>query len=420
MKEEAKGLLSLFRDDYGLGVEEFIIPANERATISFNAFLPAQIIKHEDEKGDNKLLILYYGGHGHWDRRSNKHYWKPVQDRSHTLSDVSMPLTTMRENLQLVTCDLLLLFDCCYSLAMMGEDFVGKRRAWLLAAAGNVERASGTPGNTWTAAITKELKQLKDSGGVSASQLNDILTRSEKVLRTYKLTATPFIRCYSAPSFLSDIFIEVIEKQSKGNEVSGGTKQPEKLQTDARMLIKIAFRNPADELKQSLWEYWFATRPPNFSEVEFAILKQIEVVDLFQANSCVLLVTMPVSLWAFFPPHPAYDCIDMVRSRKDLFLDRPGDAQTGQQSLNTVLARSQGLEENVINPTSGERWRLDSGREKRKDTTPKRTLHFQWRSRPGGKESSLSRSFFQNPSPGEVPDLIESRIGKSNWILQFT
>lgn len=324
MKEEAKGLMRLFRDDYGFGVEEFIIPANERATISFNAFLPAQIIKHEDEEGGNKLLILYYGGHGHWDRHSNKHYWKPVQDRSHALSDVSMPLRTMRDNLQLVNCDLLLLFDCCYSLAMMGEDFVGKRRAWLLAAAGNVEKASGTPGKTWTAAITKELEQLKDSGGVSASQLNDILTRSEKMLRTYKLTATPFIRRYSAPSFLSDISIEVIKKQSSGNDVSGVIKQPEKLQTDARMLIKIAFRNPADELKRSLWEYWFATRPPNFSEVEFAILKQIEIVDLFETNSCVLLVTMPVSLWAFFPPHPAYDCIDMVRSRKNLLLDGPG------------------------------------------------------------------------------------------------
>lgn len=92
---------------------------------------------------------------------------------------------------------------------MMGDDFACKRRTWLLAAAGNVEKAGGTPGKTWTTAITKELEELKDSGGVSVSQLHDILVRYDKMQGTYKLSTTPQIRRWSAPSYLSDILIEV-------------------------------------------------------------------------------------------------------------------------------------------------------------------------------------------------------------------
>ncbi|KAF6225630.1 hypothetical protein HO133_009630 [Letharia lupina] len=321
MKKEAKGLMNIFHDGYGFAVEEFIIPANEKADSKFMLFLIAEIVKIGDEDGENKLLILYYGGHGEWDKEHNTHLWKPVREKNHRLSEVSIPLEGVRCILKTAGCDLLLLLDCCFSLAMMGDDFACKRRTWLLAAAGNVEKAGGTPGKTWTAAITHELKGLKDSGGVSVSQLHDILVRYDKMQGQHKLSATPHIRRWSAPSWPSDIFIEVHKEQSEGRGVPNVTKQPQKLQTDARMLIKIAFRNPADELKRSLWEYWFRGCPPNFSDVELAISKQIEVVHLFEANSCLLLVTMPCSLWAFFPPHPAYDCIGMVRAPDDIVTD---------------------------------------------------------------------------------------------------
>lgn len=199
-------------------------------------------------------------------------------------------------------------------------------------------------------------------------------------------------------------------------------KQSQKLQTDVRMLIKIAFRNPAEELKQSLWEYWFRSCPPNFSDVELAIWKQIDVVHLFEANSCLLLVTMSVSLWAFFSPHPAYDCIGMVRARKDLCLDGLGDIQIGQQSVNAPAIRIPKIGENVVNPISEERRRIGSGQGgKRMDTKSESTLQFQWQSPKGDKGSSIRQSFQKPTSPKEVTDFVPSRARKNAFDnLQLT
>lgn len=205
-------MINLFRDGYGFNVEEFIIPANDEANVDFNAFLAPEIARIGNKDGKDNLLILYYGGHGVWDKEHNIHLWKPIRDKNHKLFKVSISSADGRCLLKAAGCDLLLLFDCCFSLAMIGDDFACKRRTWLLAAAGNVEKANNIPGKTWTTAITKELEVLKDSGGVSVCQLHDIIVRYDKILETYKLSATSQIRRWSALSCLSDIFIEIHKK----------------------------------------------------------------------------------------------------------------------------------------------------------------------------------------------------------------
>lgn len=212
MKEEVKDLINLFRDGYGFNVEEFIIPANDEANVDFNAFLAPEIARIGNKDGKDNLLILYYGGHGVWDKEHNIHLWKPIRDKNHKLFKVSISSADGRCLLKAAGCDLLLLFDCCFSLTMIGDDFACKRRTWLLAAAGNVEKTNNIPGKTWTTAITKELKVLKDSGSMSVCQLHDIIVRYDKILKTYKLSATSQIRRWSALSCLSDIFIEIHKK----------------------------------------------------------------------------------------------------------------------------------------------------------------------------------------------------------------
>lgn len=327
MGKDVEKLRGLFHEGYGFEAESWQISV-ENPVIDLSHFLLSQIcsLHHLDE---HVLLIIYYGGHGYWDKRKNKHYWKPVIDTDHRLTDVSMDTTILRSILEETCCDLLLLFDCCYSLGMMGDEFVGNRRNWLLAAAGNVEKAGGTTGQTWTAAITQELEHTKHSGGISASRLNDTLTRYDKMQESYQLSATPQIRRYSAPSYPGDIDIKVRKEQEGGICLQALVKQPEKLHTDARMLFNIAFKNPTDELRQEVRKFWSQSGPPNFNEVELAVWKQIQVVDVFQTDSSLLLVTLPVSLWAFFPRHSAYECIDMVRSQETMYSNWLGQLQDG-------------------------------------------------------------------------------------------
>jgi len=106
------------------------------------------------------------------------------------------------------------------------------------------------------------------------------------------------------------------------------------LQTDARILIKIAFKNPTDELRQEVRKFWSQSGPPNFNEVELAVWKQIQVVEVFQTNSSLLLATLPISLWAFFPRHSAYECIDMVRSQETMYSNWLGQLQDGDELRN--------------------------------------------------------------------------------------
>ncbi|KAK0508616.1 hypothetical protein JMJ35_008892 [Cladonia borealis] len=296
----------------------------------------------------SSLLILYYGGHGFVDGADR--LWKPTKS-----SQKRLFWSNCQSSMYFLNCDILYLFDCCCSLAMVETPETKlhhRRRCEILCSSGLKQEGGALNKIMFTNALVELLENKKDDildrkaaiGGLTFSDICTIMTRQD--IRNTLLAEPRWQVVAPNPAFRGKITlakkrlgIDTITPQPRGDDSDSGYKsQIESYSqlSDTRILIKIRLTNPAEGLSSNDWLKWFEDRPHNVAHIDIAVLKKIEWVGIFGADSSLALITVPMWLWQNMEQDPACESLGIVRSNN--LLRRPPDEIPSGLSVNLDAA----------------------------------------------------------------------------------
>ncbi|KAH8728868.1 hypothetical protein GQ44DRAFT_701221 [Phaeosphaeriaceae sp. PMI808] len=313
----AKEVGKVFNERYGFEIQPCIIGSETPAD---DLGLAIRQVRQKVNKPDqDNLFVLYYIGHG--TRAGGKTMWHATGQKDSPRLDWSEE----QASIHTAQCDMLLIFDCCYALSMVDQEQPFKKRCEILGAAGITERAGGDSDNSFTSALLHVLNSLREPT-LSIYQLHNQLTTT-KILKDFKLVATPGYKSFSKRG-LSGLRLGPIpvsgEAQSNAKpRVDSVAKSVHSMQemgtfTNARMLVAIRFLNPGEKPIQKEFEDWVRRRPHNIGDMSFSVesLVQSEVKSEsgYESDSGLLLVSMPLWLWAHLPSSMAIQSVGVIRS----------------------------------------------------------------------------------------------------------
>lgn len=289
----------------------------------------------DQDKETSNLLILYYGGHGIVDGRNR--WWSPTKN-----SGKRLLWSKYQPRMYDLNCDILYLFDCCYSLAMVETASMSsehRQRCEILCSSGLKEQSGAQNKTLFTEALRQLLAKKRDDvlDGVDAigglTFQNICLTMTGEETRRNLLAEPRWQVVAPNPTVPGKITLamekagtEAITPQPQRHDSdSGYGSQIESFSqlSDTRILIKIRLTNPAESLSSDDWLKWFEHRPHNVAHVEIAVLKKIEWVGVFESDSSLALITVPLWLWQNMEQDPACESLGIVRSNN--LVRRPPD-----------------------------------------------------------------------------------------------
>lgn len=295
-------------------------------------------------KETSSLFILYYGGHGVVDRAD--HLWKPTKS-----SGKSLFWSNYQSQMYGLNCDILYLFDCCYSLAMVETPLTKshhRRRCEILCSSGLKEPSGAQNRTLFTEALVKLLKKkrvdiLDGKAAIGGLTFADIcFTMTGQEIRNDLIAEPRWQVVAPNPAFRGKITlakkgveIETITPHAPGDDSDSGyesQKGSRSQLSNARILIKIRLRDPAEALSSDDWLKWFEDRPHNVAHVDIAVVKKIEWVGVFESDSSLALITVPMWLWHSMEQDPACESLGLVRSKN--LLRRPPDEIASVVSAN--------------------------------------------------------------------------------------
>jgi hypothetical protein len=349
------------------------------------------VLKISDKKRQN-LFIIYYGGHG-VQNNDGKCFWTP--NEKVPKGSPIVECARFQNYLAKADCDILFLFDCCFATAMIHEGHQWKRRCEILGAAGPVNKAGGKAAESFTAALTTELRQLK-SNGISVLQLYANVTSKEKIAH-YKLKTTPAYRKFWIAPDLANIFLGPVKPKDSSlssdqpgqgamvtadNLSTGGssvTLRDLSTSTEARILFSLKFRNPAEKPVAKEILQWLENKPHD-AQIEVAVYRELAFHGLFESDSGLALMSMPIWLWASLPPNTAFQYVGVVRSDNLLSLEqfqapKPVPEKISQRpSLDSINHgwRTQGRGEASGQATRGRRSMSNSNKSSSRSPSPPR------------------------------------------------
>lgn len=303
------------------------------------------------DKETSSLLILYYGGHGVVDRGDR--WWSPTKS-----SGKRLLWSKYQPRMYDLNCEILYLFDCCYSLAMVetaSTNSQHRRRCEILCSSGLKEPSGAQNKTLFTEALRQLLATKRDNvldgteaiGGLTFENICITMTGEET---RRNLIAEPRWQVVAPnPAHRGKI---TFTKKGAGAEAlppppqrhdsdSGYESQIESFSqlSDTWILIKIRLTNPAEGLSSNDWLKWFEDRPHNVAHVDIAVLKKIEWVGVFESDSSLALVTVPLWLWQNMERDPACESLGTVRS-KNLLRKPPAEIASALPSDPDVPADS--------------------------------------------------------------------------------
>ncbi|KAK6382986.1 hypothetical protein LTS17_003656 [Exophiala oligosperma] len=347
LRKHADELGAVFKD-YNYKVETHILdnhPDSKKANVDiYNEFKDKldEAIRIVSKQDESNLLILYYVGHGGTldgkkpGDTAAPYVWQPTQSSpTHRLQ-----FRQCQPILMNMRADVLFIFDCCYALAMIqeGEYEIWNQRSEILGASSALEEASAMRKSSFTAALAEELRKRARQSGQGANWYYTLLTSTEKT-RHYKLVQAPLWRRYSGPSFRTGIFLQDMNWKSSpqtgataagadtdsglGSSTASITSQARLWQdtinnltdlSDVRVLIKIRLRNPAEQLLDADWMDMFEHRPSNIASIEVNVASKVVCHGIFESDSSILLVTVPIWLWQTVQHNTSYENLGVVHS----------------------------------------------------------------------------------------------------------
>jgi hypothetical protein len=246
-----------------------------------------------NNKDGNHLFILYYGGHACYSNNEGLWYAYGLE------GSPSIKWDNVKLGLQVATCDLLVIFDCCYATTILDEDYVWPRRCELLGASGAVEKTLGTKDN-FTQALADFLGTEDAVGGLTVAQIYRRVSR-KKYCHKYPLGSTPqLIPMTKSPIFKSSILLSPLksssgipkntENPSTSRSISptstARTLQEATDETDLRIVLIVRFRDSAQKPIKEEWLEWIRLRPANLDAIDPLLRTEeyLETIGLFDAD----------------------------------------------------------------------------------------------------------------------------------------
>ncbi|KAI9663917.1 MAG: hypothetical protein M1821_007408 [Bathelium mastoideum] len=328
---DAERLLSVFHDKFGYQIDTHILESED--TIRN---LGAKLLGLHAELGsktEQNLLILYYGGHGGIDEDDSKaRLWLP------SLKDAARNVdwNTLQSLLSESDFEILFLFDCCYAMSMPNRKLSWRRRCEAVGSSGHREKAGGRPETSFTAALAELLEDDYERFGETSAWRLDSIMKSRDYKRTLKSTPDYEALCEGYPT-IPLVPMDASDVTSDGaSSASSRTLQDTLTNSEVRITFSLAMSNVP---KAREFQRMLGVLPPTVTDIKMEVHSQklLDSYGLFQSNSALAFLTVPVWFWCAMSTNAAYKYIGLVRSRN--LLEDPGheNAVRWEESSNESL-----------------------------------------------------------------------------------
>ncbi|KAI4086917.1 MAG: hypothetical protein LQ344_007182 [Seirophora lacunosa] len=333
---EIAELQRVFDFSYRFQTSHWRIPSHK----SHNALVRQVMQLLDESESRDKLLIVYYGGHGKMNE-DRKCVWICNQEANAATLQWSSIQTMLEE----ADSDVLILLDCCAAGSSAGGS--GKGINQMIAACGFESFTPGVGEHSFTRALIEELKYYELRGPVTTAFLhNKILARIMKAWNpryasdgTHERRRSPLYIDHSAqasprcielsplpipPSAPSSPPLEdplnapssaastpecntgELSTDSKSSQSSLSEVFPDPTFKSPKVLVSIALAEEQN-LRTEEWIDWLMSIP--------AVASSVHVEGVFESNSTLLLLSLPIAVWDMLPGTPAISFIAFVRSR---------------------------------------------------------------------------------------------------------
>jgi hypothetical protein len=302
----AERLLHVFKDKFGYEIDRHILEKDD----AYKA-LNKKLVTLDDQlssKTEDNLLVLYYGGHGGLDVDDSKaRLWFPSLRDAAKSVDWNKLQTQLGES----EFDILFLFDCCYAMSMPNRKLNWHKRCEIVGASGAREKAGGRPETSFTSAVAGLLEDdFKKFGETNAWRLGSIMKSLDYNKAMLKSTPDYEALC---PGY-STISLVPRDGNSHGtSSVGSNTFHDTLTSSNARIIFSLAMTNvPTAKDFQRMLD----VLPPTVTEVKVDVSDQqiLKSCGLFQSNSALALLSVPVWFWCAIATNPAYKYISLIRS----------------------------------------------------------------------------------------------------------
>ena len=341
----AERLLDVFRDKFGYEIDRHILEKDD----AYKA-LNKKLVSLDDQlssKTEDNLLVLYYGGQGGLDEDDSKaRLWFPSLRDAAKRVDWNKLQTQLGES----EFDILFLFDCCYAMSMPNRKLNWHKRCEIVAASGAREKAGGRPETSFTSAVAGLLEDdFKKFGETNAWRLGSIMKSVDYNKAMLKSTPDYEALC---PGYST---ISLVPRDGNSHDTSGvgsNTFHDTLTSSDARIIFSLAMTNvPTAKDFQRMLD----VLPPTVTEFKVDVSDQdlLKSCGLFQSNSALALLSVPVWFWCAIATNPAYKYISLVRS-ENLLEQARREAEQQALTLNYCSIGVQ-TEESVAGTTLSDR-----------------------------------------------------------------
>ncbi|KAK1761232.1 hypothetical protein QBC47DRAFT_369427 [Echria macrotheca] len=328
---EARSLHNIFNDEYNFSAHFLELTDDDPKGEFRDAFWDAvKEARPNPKKPDEaSLFIFYYGGHADapqgW---SGKQWFSPSRDA--TLDD-SVSWDGNAQDLVAYTCDFIFIFDCCYAGAMFNPQWNFRRKCEVLASSSPNMKTAGTKENSFTRTLVSILEKApKEKAPWDLVQVHQKLADAESMgLR--RLDQDPMHYFYSRPTKPSILLHKVrdmtaadvreleVMRPTYGDGIS-----------NARILFKVTFEDHQHKPILREWEQAIRHLPlDKVKHLQVAAdagrdmpvkdpLKMLRMYCCFETRSSTAIMSMPLWLWAYLEPDPAYEAITIIRSEDKL------------------------------------------------------------------------------------------------------
>ena len=325
-EKEINDLEEILKGLYNYETERFVIPSDD-STIqledALNDFRRAR-------DGEANLLILYYGGHGALEHRSDhagRSIWKAKKKGGPHLI-----WSELQGVLERAKADVVFILDCCFA-ATASRGPGSKEGLW---ACNSEVTTTGVNDNSFTRNLIEELKALH------ATRFNIAILHA-RLMRRYRQPGDHQLLSEPWYTFLGDDVAPSVEitpqpQRHQCNEslqapasdsasTSGESSATSSLtsltidESSVETLVLLGVRlKSSDEIPHLVtWRNWCHVLAPDDVASVHALgrLSTRDLVRLegyFVSHSNLLLVSMPIFLWDRLPQSPAYSFIGFVKS----------------------------------------------------------------------------------------------------------
>jgi hypothetical protein len=344
--DSARALRDLLREKYHYQIGEIQLPSTAGATRHFSKHISdyIDIISNAcDGAGNpgNNLFILYYGGHAGIRKQGSKGVWFDREICEYSFVEWG----SVEHFVTLASCDVLFIFDCCFSGGILKRETAWPRRCELLGASGPRERA-GNGRDNFTAAVERELRKSV----ANPKSVVQLYWHLSDVPNCRHLVASPrWDRYTSKEEFKSSIRLHPLSTSEGASSSTAGTRSPSpartltaietdnvlqdaEFATKTHVLLAIRFSNQKEAPVLDEYLDWVQNRPQNIDKmriiegkdlraaIERVVHERARPHSLFESNSALAIVSMPLWMWTCVWPEIRSSCtfIDFIRSDKNL------------------------------------------------------------------------------------------------------